>query len=281
MLPQNEGVETMAKMKVALLAGLAACAVIGLGAPVRAADAPWPPQQKGFWPLGALAKENLAKPRPKPAFDLTGTWMIQPEAKTGGVTVFLPRPKLKPEAQKLFEAGQKANAEGKAYRDDTGACFPAGMPKFMNRVWPIQMMQYPTMIVMILELNNQIRWIHLDGRGHADPEVTPLTYNGDSIGRWEGDTLVIDTTEFEAAKHWVETGVPVSDQLHIVERIRMVDGGKELNVTLTMTDPVNWEGEWVNEKRYRRVDDQDIAEVSCLPDLNGHLAATQAEHNVR
>jgi hypothetical protein len=251
-------------------------------APALAADAkPWPPQQKGFWPLGALSKENLRKPRPAAPFDVTGTWMVQPEAKTGGVTTFRPMPKLKPEAQKLFEASQKANAEGKAFRDDTGACFPAGMPKYMNRVWPIQMMQYPTMIVMILELNNQIRWIYTDGRGHADPEVTPATYNGNSIGRWEGDALVVDTTQFEPAKHWVESGVPVSDQLHIVERIRMAEGGKALLVTLTMTDPVNWEGEWVNEKRYLRVEDQDIAEVNCLPDLNDHLAATQADHNVR
>ncbi len=155
------------------------------------------------------------------------------------------------------------------------------MPKFMNRVWPIQIMQAPTMILMVQQLNNQSRWIYLDGRGHADPEIAPPSYNGDSIGRWEGDTLVVDTTQFQPNRHWVEQGVPVSDQFHIVERIRLADAGKEMQVTLVMTDPVNWEGEWVNEKRYRRADDQDIGEVQCLPDLNEHLPATGPAHNVR
>jgi hypothetical protein len=242
---------------------------------------PWPPVMSQPWPDGALSKKNLAKPRPKPPFDLTGVWLIVPEAATGGVTSFRPMPKLKPEAQALFDASVKANAEGKAFRDDTGNCWPAGMPKWLNRVWPIQMMQYPTMIVMILELNNQIRWVYLDGRGHLDPEINPATYNGDSIGRWEGNELVIDTTNFEAKRHWVESGVPVSDKLHTVERIRMAPDGKSIDLTVTMTDPVNWEGEWINHKHYVRQEDRDITEVQCLPDLNEHLSATWAEHNVR
>ncbi len=262
----------------ALVILTAAAAAAQTGAP---APGPWPPQQQGFWPLGALAPENLRKPRAPAPVDLTGTWLIVPDAKTGGVSTFRPMPKLKPEAQRLFELGQQANAEGKAFRDDTGACWPAGMPKYMNRVWPIQIFQLPTMILMVQQLNNQLRWIYLDGRGHADPEIAPPTYNGDSIGRWEGDTLVIDTTQFEPTRHWVEQGVPVSKQFHIVERIRLAEGGKAMLVTLIMTDPVNWEGEWVNEKRYLRVDDQDSGEVQCLPDLNDHLPATGPQHNVR
>jgi hypothetical protein len=263
------------------LAVLVAAAGSASGALAAADAAPWPAQQKGFWPSGALSPENLRKPRPKAAFDLTGTWMVVVDPATGGAATFRPMPKLKPEAQALFDAGRAANAQGKAFHDDTGLCFPAGMPKFMNRVWPIQIMQAPTMVLMIQQLNNQLRWIYLDGRGHADPEIAPPSFNGDSIGRWEGDALVVDTTQFQSARHWMESGVPVSDQLHIVERIRLADGGKEMRVTLTMTDPVNWEGEWVNEKRYRRADDQDIGEVQCLPDLNTHLPATGPEHNVR
>jgi hypothetical protein len=263
---------------IACAAALAALAAAGTA---LAASAPWPPMISEAWPDGALSKKNLAKPRPKAPFDLTGTWMIVNDPATGGISTFRPMPKLKPEAQALYEAGVKANAEGKAFRDDTGACWPAGMPKWLNRVWPIQMMQYPTMVVMIQELENQIRWVYLDGRGHLDPEINPATYNGDSIGRWEGNELVIDSVNFESKRHWVETGVPVSDQLHIVERIRMSPDGNTLDFTVTMTDPVNWEGEWVNKKRYTRAEDRDLHEVHCLPDLNEKIAGDWDAHNAK
>src|SRR4026207_571111 len=80
-------------------------------------------------PLSALAPENLAKPRPKAPFDLTGNWFIQ-----GGVQGWLfgrtptVLPKLTPAAQKHFDAYAAATKEGKVYRDDIGKCWPAGMP---------------------------------------------------------------------------------------------------------------------------------------------------------
>src|ERR1022692_1034958 len=88
---------------------------------------------------GALAQANLAKSRPKPPFDLTGNWMFSPQMnRDNGVFNFLPLPKLKPAAKALYEAGQKAEAEGKAFHNDVGACWPAGMPMMMTRVWPNQ-----------------------------------------------------------------------------------------------------------------------------------------------
>jgi hypothetical protein len=215
--------------------GLALAALAAAGNAAAASPAAWPPTNQGLWPLGILQKENLAKPHPKPSFDLTGTWTLKIEPATGGFN-FLPLPKLKPEAQALYDAGQKANAEGKAFRDDTGACWPAGMPKWWTRVWPIQFMQYPTGIIAVQGLFNAGRWIYLDGRGHVDPEIGEPTYNGDSIGRWEGDTLVVDTTNFQSKRHWVMQGVPISDQFHIVERIKMAKDGQGRPVLHRRTD---------------------------------------------
>jgi hypothetical protein len=231
--------------------------------------------------LGALAPANLAKPRPKPPFDLTGTWLHGGGQNNG--FRFEPPPgfKLTPEAQVHYDAAQKAAAEGKVYRDDIGQCWPAGLPVIMTRVWPIAMIQLPTAIYMISEFMNSLRIVYLDGRPHTDPDIVVPSFNGESIGRWEGDTLIIDTKYFVPDHHWVDRGIPASDAFHVVERIRKIDNGQNLEIEYTLEDPKSWVGEWKMTKRWRRVDERDIAEVSCLPDLNQHMPSTQSKENVR
>jgi hypothetical protein len=231
--------------------------------------------------LGALAPANLAKPRAKPPFDLTGTWLHGGGANNG--FQFAPPPgfKLTPEAQVHYDAAQKAQAEGKVYRDDIGQCWPAGLPVIMTRVWPIAMIQLPTAIYMVSEFMNSLRIVYLDGRPHTDPDIVVPSFNGESIGRWEGDALIIDTKYFVPDHHWVDRGIPASDAFHVVERIRKIDNGQTLEIEYTLEDPKSWVGEWKMTKRWRRVDDRDIAEVSCLPDLNQHMPSTQSKENVR
>jgi len=229
--------------------------------------------------LGALAKANLEKPRPKPPFDVTGVWDIDLRASHG--FQFKPMPKLKPAAQALYDASEKAISEGKAFKDDPGECWPPGMPRVVTRVWPMQLIQLPTMIVMIHGFENSVRWIYLDGRPHTDPDIVVPSYNGDSIGHWEGDTLVVDTVSMEPKHHWIAEGVPVSDQFHIIERIKLTDGGKTLEDEFTLIDPVNWEGDWVHTLVYRLADSKDITEVECLPSTNEHLLSTRPADNIR
>jgi len=231
--------------------------------------------------LGALAPANIAKPRPKPPFDLTGTWL-----HGGGANnpfAFSPPPgfKLTPEAQGIYSEAQKARADGKVYHDDIGQCWPSGLPIMMTRVWPIAMIQLPTAVFMIQELMNTMRIIYLDGRQHTDPDVAVPSFNGESIGHWENDTLVVDTKYFVADHHWIDNGIPGSDALHIVERIRMPSPGTTLEIEYTLTDPKSWEGDWKMTKRWQRVDARDIAEVECLPDLNDHMPTTHSQANVR
>ena len=192
--------------------------------------------------------------------------------------------KLTPAAQKENDAFKKAQAEKKAYKDDIGACWPAGLPMIMTRVWSIAMVQLPTVVYMVSGFMNSLRIVNMDGRPHTDPDLLVRTANGDSIGRWEGDALVIDTVGFKGDHHWIASGIPASDQLHIVERVKLVgpDGAK-MQIEYTMTDPKNWEGEWKMTKQWNRVDsrDMEIAEVECLPDLNSHIPSTQSKENVR
>jgi hypothetical protein len=258
-----------------LLASLASLALGPAGTAVAQNPAA-PPVQPS-----ALSKENLAKPRPKPPFDLTGMWQHDGRANTWR---FVPETfKLTPEAQEHYERGVKALKEGGVYRDDIGQCWPAGLPLIMTRVWPIAMIQMPTAIYMISHFMNSVRVIYMDGRPHSDPDVVVRSFNGESIGSWEGDTLVVDTKYFPGHHHWMDQGgasVPASEDLHIIERFHMMPDGR-LDIEYAMTDPKSWEGEWKMTKTFRRRDDADITEVQCLPDLNEHLPATSSKGLVK
>jgi len=230
--------------------------------------------------LGALAPANIAKPRPKPPFDLTGAWLHGGESERFDPPAGF---KLTPEAQTHFDSAAQATKEGKLYRNDIGLCWPAGVPIMMTRVWPVAMIQLPTAIYMISELMNSMRIVYLDGRPHTDPDIAVRSFNGESIGRWEGDTLVIDTTNFVDEHHWIHDrlGIPASDALHIVERIKMQEQGKRLEIEYTLTDPKMWVGDWKMVKHWNRVDDRDISEVECLPDLNEHMPTVHSRDNIR
>ncbi len=227
--------------------------------------------------LGALASANLAKPRPAPPFDLTGTWQHDGRANTWR---FVPESfTLTPEAQVHYDRGQKALDDGGIYRDDIGQCWPAGMPLIMTRVWPIAMIQVPTAIYMVSGFMNSLRIIYVDGREHTPDDEVVRTFNGESIGRWEGDSLIVETKYFPGHNHWMDQGgasIPASEDLHIIERFRMTGEGR-LDIEYTMTDPQNWVGEWNMTKTFRKLEDTDITEVVCLPDLNDRLPATQSQ----
>ena len=251
-------------------------AILSFGAAVAVlAQTPPPPQ------LGALAPANIAKSRPKPPFDLTGTW--QHGGGQNNNFRFSPPDgfKLTPFAQAHFDAARKATAEGKVYQDDIGNCWPAGLPVIMTRVWPIAMIQVPTAIYMISGFMNSIRIIYLDGRPHSDPDVVVPSFSGESIGHWENDALVVDTRYFVDDHHWLDGGIPLTDQFHMIERIKLIDKGANMEVEYTATDPKSWVGEWKWTKRFRRMDDTDITEAACLPDLNEHMPSVKAEHTGR
>jgi hypothetical protein len=93
---------------------------------------------------------------------------------------------------------------------------------------------------------------------------------------------VVSIKHFRGDHHWMDQGgmsIPASEKLEIVERIRKLPTG-QLEIAYTMTDPDNWDGEWKSTKKFNRVNDIDIQEVSCLPDLNEHLQSTRSKTQV-
>ncbi|HEY5409628.1 MAG TPA: hypothetical protein VIJ94_02765 [Caulobacteraceae bacterium] len=265
---------------------LAASAVLALGLGLGSAQAQAPrggltqaqiddlaSKHDGYY--GVLAPENLHKPRPKAPFDLTGTWFVDLRRSFGDFMFGPPYPQFYEPGQQAMKDAAAAAKAGKPYRDSIGECYPPGMPMIMTRVWPIQMIQTPTSVFMIAGFENSVRIIYMDGRKPSNPDIAVPSYNGESLGHWEGKTLVVHTRYLEPNQHYIDMGLPISDQFEFTERMQLLDKGETLQIEYVMTDPKNWKGEWRNTKRFLRLHNSDIAEVECLPNLNQHLPSTE------
>jgi hypothetical protein len=223
---------------------------------------------------GALAPQNLNKKRPKAPFDVTGTWFVDLRRSFADFRFGPPYPEFNEPGQTALREAEEARKKGVPYRDTIGQCFPAGMPMIMTRVWPISMIQKPTAIFMLFGFTNSMRFIYTDGRDFTDADTVSYTYNGESIGKWEGSTLVVKTKYMEPKFHYIDSGIPISDEFEITERMTMSKDGMSLKIDYTMVDPKMWKGEWKSSKTWLRQDYSDIPEVECLPNLNQNLPST-------
>jgi hypothetical protein len=222
--------------------------------------------------LGALDPDNLAAPRPAPAFDLTGVWAFRryagADADVHGHFNFLPLPTFTPKGQAFYDEFKRFEAAGRRHLEPTAFCHPAGMPRLQTRVGSLMMLQYPTAIYMVSRLNNEYRTIYLDGRPRIDYAIREPNYLGESIGHWEGDTLVIETEGFIGENHLMQVGVIAGEQLRITERISMINEGNTLMFDYTFVDPEHWVGEWKHVRFHDRILRSDIKEANCLAEDN-------------
>jgi hypothetical protein len=149
----------------------------------------------------------------------------------------------------------------RGYDDPTAHCFVAGVPRSMYVPSPMHILQPPGYVVI---LHERMSWrvIPLDGRPHL-PDTIRL-WQGDSVGRWEGDTLVIDTTNANG-KTWLnEVGEIVSHAETVVERLTPVDADT-INYEATVTDPLVYSRPWTIAFPLNRQDDE-LLEVACHED---------------
>jgi hypothetical protein len=144
-------------------------------------------------------------------------------------------------------------------------CFPPGTPRIYLQPFPMEIVQTPARVLMIFEFNHFIRQIWTDGRGH-NTDLGP-TWFGDSIGHWEGDTLVVDTIGLND-KTWIDrAGHPHSDQLHVVERMRRPEPNT-LQVGLTMEDPKAYTKPWGGQLTFQLHPTWNITEMVCEDNVN-------------
>jgi hypothetical protein len=126
--------------------------------------------------------------------------------------------------------------------DPLTKCLPIGPARGIQAgIMPFQIVQSPDVIAILFENQHTFRIIHTDGRSH--PQDYDPTWFGDSIGRWEGDTLVVDTIGVDD-RTWLDTaGHEHSDKLHLVERFQKVDSSN-IKWTVTFEDPVYFTETW-------------------------------------
>jgi hypothetical protein len=144
-------------------------------------------------------------------------------------------------------------------------CFPPGTPRIYLQPFPMEIVQTPARVLMIFEFNHFIRQIWTDGRVHNTD--LGATWFGDSIGHWEGDTLVVDTIGLND-KTWIDrAGHPHSDQLHVVERMRRPEPNT-LQVALIMEDPKAYTKPWGGQLTFQLHPTWNITEMVCEDNVN-------------
>jgi hypothetical protein len=227
-----------------------------------AAWAQWVNVPKGSIPRTPDGKPNLAAPAqklPDGKPDLSGVWEpdanryvrdIAADLKPGDVP-------FQPWAKTLYEE----RTDGSHSREDPDAnCLPQGVPKINAAPAPWRIVQTPGYIVIVYEAFNLWRQVFLDGRQRAR-DLNP-TWMGYSIGRWEGDTLVVDTAGFNG-KAWLDQlGKPSTEALHVTERFRRKDFG-HMDLRITIDDPKAYTRPWTVTQEVHLLPDSELLEFIC------------------
>jgi hypothetical protein len=145
-------------------------------------------------------------------------------------------------------------------------CYPIGVPGYeiYNRGQPIHIIQTKDKVVMINELYAQTRHIYLNVPHTEHPKPS---WHGESIGHYEGDTLVVDTVGFNNKSHIDNYRTPHTTELHVIERFRMIDGGKTLETNIWVEDPGAFNMPWTARSTWRRVAAGRLIEDLCEPQV--------------
>jgi len=169
-------------------------------------------------------------------------------------------PNLKPWAK---EAMKKDNDEilyqGKIQFTANSSCLPAGVPMFALGVGPFFILQTPKMVVFLEEGGQQVRRIYLNVPHSANAKTS---WYGESVGHYEGETLVIDTVGLNTKTVVDPYRTPHTEKLHTTERWHLIDGGNGLEVNITVEDPDTYYQPWQTYQRYQR-GNRTLSEFIC------------------
>jgi hypothetical protein len=212
--------------------------------------------------------------------NLSGFWML-----ASGNPVEDPKlkAKLSPDAVVLKDTGApeygpmvfgdlkltpKALAAAKAWKieDDMTVANTCRIPSIvyaMQGPFPIEIFQATELTVLRLEYFDMARVIFTDGRKHL-PEGAPTTKTGDSIGHWEGDTLVVDTIHLKEATI-TNNGLDHSEKVHVIERFRLSDDGRKLLATQEFEDPETLQNKGARFITWNKVEGDHVRAYDCDP----------------
>jgi hypothetical protein len=211
---------------------------------------------------------------PSARVDLSGVWRRsrRPPDKARKYTIYelafsitTERPPMTPWAEEKFKANKSnigpSSVSIAESNDPILKCYPPGVPRiYLVRAEPFEIAQIRGRVLMLFEYDHFIRNIYTDGREH--PKDPNLSWMGDAIGEWEGDTLVVDTIGFND-KTWLDNdGHPHTEDLHVVERIRRVTHDT-LTIDTSIEDPKAYTKPWGGHAVYELKPDWNLGEVVC------------------
>lgn len=188
--------------------------------------------------------------------NLTGVWLVaNGGAQAGQVTQWTRQDvPFTPDGLARFNANKPGKGPRQAPpafgNDPLGDANPPGLPRTLIYPRPIQIIQLPDRIVQLFEYGHFWRTIWTDGRAVPD-DAGPYWY-GYSVGRWDGDALVVQTVGLDARAWLDEWGTPVSEEAKITERWRKVDANS-IQMTITVDDPGTFAKPWTSDPRTLRL----------------------------
>ncbi|HLH98980.1 MAG TPA: hypothetical protein VKW08_28045 [Xanthobacteraceae bacterium] len=148
-------------------------------------------------------------------------------------------------------------------------CWPVGVPGFLLLpATPVYFLQTTKEVVMIWMQDHQVRHVYLDVPHSAN--LKPSWF-GESVGHYEGATLVVDTIGLSSRTFVDNYQTPHTEQLHVIERYRMVNGGKTLEAKVHVEDPGAFTTAWDAIQRYRRVEQGPMIEMACAENNDDHF----------
>lgn len=194
------------------------------------------------------------------ATDLAGVWVVtkySPEIKTSEGK----SPPLLPEAAGVYNERKALRAKGDDSFDIVALhCGPPGLPRLMMMPYAFEIVQNPKKLVFLFEWNRLYRRVDIDG---PSMNADDLQYTGRAVGRWEGDTLIVETTSIDATL-LDAAGMPHSAELKITERLRLLKDGT-LENNMRFEDPQTFRAPWNTVVNYRKLPKgTEVHEDICL-----------------
>jgi hypothetical protein len=205
-----------------------------------------------------------------PAMDLSGVWEANMPGLPWAEYSFAPDiPPMTPWGKTRYLAakpsyGPRAVENSTDYVNPTTGkdvgCLPPGVPRIYIQPFLFEIVQSPGRVLELFEFDHHMRQIFTDGR--QQPKDPDHTWMGSSIGRYEGDTLVVDTVGFNE-KTWIDRGgLPHSDQLHVIERIRR-PSPNALEIKITIDDPKAYTQTWSGYRNFKLRPAWNLEEFIC------------------
>ena len=190
----------------------------------------------------AQAKLDPAKP------DFTGIWhrvgysaTVKPDKGPVPLTA---------EAAKTYAAHKAAAARGDRSWDNTSVCLPEGVTRLMLKAEPFEILQRPGYVALVYQINRLVRVAYM---GASLPAENQEYHLGESVAKWDGNELVIESAGFNNETLIDDSGVPHGLELKVTERLSLENGGKRLKNRMTIEDPETFTAPWTVTVNYDRM----------------------------